>query len=235
MSKKLMQSLIQEKFGFTKDMTDLTKKGGYPTEGKLPQPSAHPMEKFRKIIKAALGATTSEQDEAIENIFDFKSILRLAHKHGLTPFVINGLKTIEVEINKPKTKIDSELIAQTWEDIKNQIPYWFIALIPHNKEELPEEDKLEITNLLNYMAHFNKESEKAGKELAKNTEHGKDKTQAEKNLEKAMKDTGNEDVKHSKVKPEEIESEAKVEDPKVPVNHEDQLEGEEYTGKKKDK
>ena len=50
MSKKLIQSLIQEKFGYTKDMEDLTKKGGYPTEGKLPQPSAHPMEKFRKII-----------------------------------------------------------------------------------------------------------------------------------------------------------------------------------------
>lgn len=238
MSKKYIKQLIQEKFGYTADMKTLTSKDGNPTAGKFPQTSAHPMEKFRNIIKMALGATTTEQDEKLENIIDFNSLFRLANKHGLAPVVINSFKEIQIELDKPKGKIDSEKIEQLWDDVKNRIPYWFLALVPHNKEEIEETDKNTIANLLQYMEYFNKKSEKAGNEASKDTEHASRDTKAKDNLNKARKNASMETEAASesklKQKPEELEKIAKSKAPEVPINKENELDGEEYTKPNKD-
>lgn len=232
MSKDSIRNLIKEKFGYTTDMKKVTS-DGYPTSGKEPQKSAHPMEKFRNVIKAVLGATTTEQDGILENVVDFNSLFRLANKHGLAPIIINNLKELQVEIEKPKTKRDRDVILKLWTEIKDTIPYWFLGLLAvDEKEEMAEDDKQNITKLLNYMTQFNKDSEKAGKENAKETEHAGRDTQAKENLNKARKDAkidldAGSEKKLSKKSEIEIESSVKGESPEVPED-DSKKEGKEY-------
>ena len=223
MSTETIKQLIQEKFGFVTDMKKLTKKLDDPTEGKAPQKSAHPLEKFREFIKLALGATTTAQDGQLENLVDLNSVIRLANKYALSGEVITNLKNIQAEFDKPKTKRDYQVVATLWDDTKDKIPYWFLTLMPNNrKEEMTEKDKLDVTNLFNYMAHFNKVSEKAGKELAKNTEHADTDTAAKKNLDKVRKGAGI-DIKtgFKKEKPEILKNDTKPEKPEVPEKDKD--------------
>lgn len=231
MSKETIKLLIQEKFGYVTDFDKVNKKRDLddPTRGKDPQKSAHPLEKFREFIKLALGATTTDQDAKIENLIDLDSVIRLANKYALQVDVINNLKNIKAEFEKSKPKRDKEEILKLWNDTKNKIPYWFLTLMPNNrKEEMEEKDKEQITNLLNYMAHFNKESEKVGKELSKNTEHAARTTAAKDNLDKARKDAGIKDKdagaeKKLKEKPETPTTEGaeKAKAPEVPEKEKD--------------
>ena len=227
MSKESIKQVIQEKYGFVTDMKNLTNKKDDPTEGKPPQKSAHPLEKFRDFIKLALGATTTEQDEQLGNMLDLDAVIRLANKYALTAEVVGNLKNIKAEFDKPKTKRDIEVISNLWQDTKDKIPHWFLTLMPKNREQMEEKDKLDITNLLNYMEYFNKESEKAGKELSKNTEHAGRNTTAKDNLDKAKKAVGFGDKeagseKKLKVTPEkELESTEKAVAPKVPEPEKD--------------
>lgn len=206
-----IRKILQEKFGYTTNLPPLTRMHDDVTEGKEPQPSAHPLEKFRGTIKAILGATTTEQDGILENAIDFSALHRLANKHGFAPEIIKNFSVIELEIKKPKAKRDKDAIVNAWNAVKNKIPHWFMGLItPKDGEVLPDLDKKNITNLLTVMDKINKESEKAGKEAAKETEHAGRDTQAKKNLDKARKDAGIPDKdagseKKLKEKPEEVE------------------------------
>lgn len=194
MSKEAIKSIIREKFGYTADLKELGKKGGEPTEGKVPQPSAHPMEKFRNVIKAVLGATNTEQDAKIENLIDFNALLRLASKHGLNETIIANLKNIQSEVDKPKNKQDRDVIVKLWTEVKDTIPYWFLGLLPV-KEDASDEEKLVLTNLIQYMNHFNDESEKFGKEKAKETPTDRPKSPAK---SKKVEDIEPADKKSSK-------------------------------------
>lgn len=203
-----IRKVIQEKFGFTTNLPpvkrmhdDVTERNG--KGGK--NPAYLPVEEFRKVVKALMGATTTEQDQEIENVVDFVALHRLANKHGFGPQFISHLNTIQVEIEKPKGKRDREAIMAEWKQIQKNVPFWFLGLLPH-KEAMPEEDKKNLANLLDIMAEINKESEKAGKEAAKATEHAGRDTQAKKNLDKARKehdvDTDAASEKKLKKKPE---------------------------------
>jgi hypothetical protein len=107
--------------------------------------------------------------------------------------------------------------------VKKHVPYWFIGLLSPKGKELEELDKKNISNLLVVMDKFNKLSEKAGKENAKNTEHQSRDTQAKDNLDKARKEVKIEDKaagsekKLKEVKAETVEGvKAKAEEPKLP-------------------
>lgn len=218
-----IKTLIQEKFGYTKDIPPISELHNDVTDGKKPQPSAHPLEEFRKVIKLLMGATTTEEDGLLENAIDFTSLHRLANKHGFAPTFISHLNTIQTEIKKDKKSRDDTIIIEAWNAIKKDIPYWFMGLLPPKKDEsLEETDKKNITNLLNVMDKINKKSEQAGKEAAKDTEHADRKTAAKKNLDAARKDAGISDKeagseKKLNKKPDEVqgeESKAKV--PELP-------------------
>jgi hypothetical protein len=217
-----IRTLIQEKFGYTKDLPPVNDMHNDVTEGKKPQPSAHPLEEFRKTIKLLMGATTTEEDGIIENAIDFSALHRLANKHAFAPAFINHLNTIQVEIKKDKKSRDEDAIKAAWDAIRKDIPYWFVGLLPPKKgEDLPEEDKKNITNLLKVMDKINSESEKAGKEAAKETEHADRKTEAKKNLDAARKSAGMDKESGSEKKlnkepentPEGVKS--KAEEPKL--------------------
>jgi hypothetical protein len=217
-----IRKLIQEKFGYTVNLPTVNQMHDDVTEGKKPQPSAHPLEEYRKVIKAVLGATTTEEDGILENAVDFTALHRLANKHGFAPAVMNQLNTIATEVKKPKAQRDSDLIISAWGEVKKFVPYWFIGLLSPKKEPLEDLDKKNITNLLKLMDKFNKESEKAGKELAKDTEHQSRDTQAKKNLDAARKDAkiDKEAVSEKKMKEDksvEVEGhKSKAEEPKLP-------------------
>lgn len=171
MSIATVRTLIQEKFAYTADDKQIIKDGEpVASDKKEPQKSAHPMEKFRKVVKSILGATTTEEDAEIENVIDFEALFRLATKHGLAPTVLTNLEVIKVELGKSKKKRDSDVISNAWALVKENIPYWFLGVLP-SKDDAAQEDKQLVTQLLDVMSYFNKESEKAGKENTKNTEH----------------------------------------------------------------
>lgn len=217
-----IRKLIQEKFGYTKDLPSLSKMHDDANADKKVVPAAHPLEEFRNVIKALMGATTTEQDGILENAIDFTALHRLASKHGFSPKMLNSFNTIELEIKKPVKSRDSELINKTWNEVKKEIPFWFMGLLtPKKGEELEEFDKKNISNLLTVMEKINKESEKAGKEAAKDTEHQDRKTEAKKNLDAAKKDAGIENKEAGSEKklnkePEEVKGvEVKAEEPKL--------------------
>lgn len=218
-----IRKLIQEKFGFTKDLPSLSDMHKDATADKEPVPAAHPLEKFRNVIKALMGSTTTEEDGILENAIDFTALQRLANKHGFGPSLLNSFNIIELEMKKPVKGRDTDLINNTWNSVKKEIPFWFMGLIaPKKGEELEEFDKKNITNLLTVMDKINKVSEKAGKENAKDTGTNERKTEAKKNLDDAkkgngdaLKDAGSE--KKLNKEPEEIKSvESKAEEPKLP-------------------
>ena len=157
MANETFRKLLQEKFGYTADLKTVVK-DGYPvsSDKKEPQKSAHPMEKFRNVIKVILGATDTEQDTELERAIDFDALFRLATKHGLAPMVLTNLETIKTEINKPKSKRDKEVISTAWEGVKDNIPYWFLGVLP-SKDDEKQEDKELVTQLLDVMSYFNKE------------------------------------------------------------------------------
>lgn len=214
-----IRKLIQEKFGYTKDLPSLSKMHDDANADKKAVPAAHPLEEFRNVIKALMGATTTEQDGILENAIDFTALQRLANKHGFSKQLLNSFNIIELEIKKPLKSRDSELINKTWSEVKKDIPFWFMGLLtPKKGEELEEFDKKNIANLLTVMDKINKESEKSGKEAAKNTEHQDRKTDAKKNLDAAKeisdKEAGSE--KKLKKEPEEVKGvETKAEEPKL--------------------
>ncbi len=186
-----IRKLIREKFGYTTNLPsvnamhkDVTDRNG--RDGK--NPAYLPIEQYRNVVKALLGATTTEEDGKIENTIDFQALHRLANKHAFAPAFLESLNTIQVHIEKGKDA-DRDIIMQEWKKIKDNVPYWFIGLLSNkDKTELPEEDKKLLTNLKEMMEEFNKNSEKIGKEKAKNTEHASRDTQAKKNLDVARKD-----------------------------------------------
>lgn len=192
-----IRKLIQEKFGYTTDLSsntdmhrDVTDRNG--RGGK--NPAYLPIEQYRKIIKELMGATTTEDDAMIENAVDFASLRRLANKHGFSKQFEESLNTIQLEVKKPKAQRDRETIVKAWDSIKENVPFWFLGLLPnHKNEELPEEDKKLLLNLKEIMAEFNKTSEKYGKEQAENTEHAGRDTAAKDNLDKARKEAGMKD------------------------------------------
>lgn len=222
--KDRVRKLIQEKFGFTTNLPTVNQMHNDVTEGKKPQPSAHPMEEYRKVIKALMGSTTTEEDGLIEDSVDFSALHRLANKHGFAPAVLNQLNTIAVEIKKPKAQRDRDSIVNAWAEVKEHVPYWFMGLLPPKKEQLDDLDKKNIKNLHVLMAKYNKESEKNGEDKAKATEHASRDTQAKDNLDKARKDAKIEDkdagsekkLKEVKaIEPEGTDAK-KVEEPKLP-------------------
>lgn len=217
-----IKQLIQEKFGYTKDLPPVSEMHNDVTDGKKPQPSAHPLEEFRKTIKLLMGATTTEEDGLLENAIDFTALHRLANKHAFAPAFISHLNTIQTEIKKDKKTRNDEAILEAWNTIKKDIPYWFMGLLPPKKDEtLEETDKKNITNLLKVMEKINDKSAKAGKELAKDTEHADRKTAAKKNLDDARKEAGIKDKeagseKKLKETPEEVKGvESKAKEPEL--------------------
>jgi hypothetical protein len=100
-----MRKLIQEKYGFVTNLPTVTQMHDDVTEGKKPQPSAHPLEGYRKVIKALLGSTTTQEDGILENAVDFTALHRLANKHGFAPSVMNSLNTIDLELNQQQSVI----------------------------------------------------------------------------------------------------------------------------------
>lgn len=233
-----IRKLIQEKFGFTKDLPSLSDMHKDADADKKPVPAAHPLEKFRNVIKALMGSTTTEEDGILENAIDFTALQRLANKHGFGPSLLNSFNIIELEMKKPVKGRDTDLINKTWDGVKKEIPFWFMGLIaPKKGEDIEEYDKKNITNLLTVMDKINKVSEKTGKEAAKETEVSDRKTEAKKNLDDAkkgngdaLKDAGSE--KKLNKEPEAVKSvEAKAEEPKLP---EDESKKEAPKEKKKD-
>jgi hypothetical protein len=161
-----------------------------PTEHKKNQPAGWmPVEKYREVIKALMGHLSTEDEGKIEDTIDFVALHRLANKHGFAPKVLNQLNTIQVELEKPKGKIDRKAVMAAWKEVQENIPFWFLGLLPH-KEEMPEEDKKNLANLMDIMAEINKMSKKAGEENAKDTEHAGRDTAAKKNLDKARTELG---------------------------------------------
>lgn len=234
MANETFRKLLQEKFGYTADVDKLAKDSDEPTKGKEPQKSAHPLEKYRNAIKHILGATTTEEDAKLEHSIDFDALIRLANKHGLSAQIIANLNNIKSEFDKPVSKQDEDAILAWWEEIKENIPYWFLGLLSV-KEEQSKEHEDAVTSLLDVMAKFNKESEKAGKEFSKNTEHASTDTKARKALEKALKDAGIDLKLIKKDKTDEVvpvEAEpAKLELPEDPSKKD----GDEYTEPNKEK
>lgn len=188
-----VRRLIQEKFGYTEDLPgnhelhdDVTERN---LQNKKDAPQNHPMEAWRKVVKALLGATTTEEDGIIEHAIDYTALRRLASKHGFSHLMDNHLNSLEEEFKKPKKERDIDKIKFALKELKDKIPFWFLGLLPtKNKEEMPEEDKKSLTNLLEIMDEFNKRSEDMGKKGAKDTEHASRKTAAKKNLDAARKD-----------------------------------------------
>lgn len=186
-----IRKLMQEKFGYVTDVPplsklhdDVTTRNGRGGDN----PAYLPVEKYRAVIKHLMNATTTEEDGQIEDALDFTALHRLANKHGFAPAFLESLNTIQLEVVKPKAKRDRKSIMAAWTKIKDSVPFWFLGLLPnHNKEELPEDDKKLLTNLIDMMDEFNKNGEKEGKAAAKDTEHAGRDTEAKKNLDKARK------------------------------------------------
>lgn len=190
MLKDKIQQILNEKFGYTTDLKPITRMHDGPTEGKKPQPSSHPMEQYRNIIKSILGATTTEEDGIVEDVIDFSALHRLANKHGFSPALLNSLNTIELEIQKPVGKRDRDIINKSWEEFKGSVPFWFLGLLSPKDGKMEDLDKKNITNLITLMDKFNKNSKTEGETLAKETENASRDTNAKKNLDKARKDAG---------------------------------------------
>jgi hypothetical protein len=185
-----IRKVIQEKFGYTTNLPtnnemhdDVTERNG--KDGK--NPAYLPVEEYRKVIKALMGHLSTEDEGKIEDTVDFTALHRLANKHGFAPLVMNHLNTIQVQLEKPSGKRDRKAILAAWKEVQENIPFWFLGLLPH-KEEMPESDKKNLANLLDIMAEINKVSAKVGKENAKDTEHAGRDTAAKKALNKARKD-----------------------------------------------
>jgi len=184
-----IRKVLREKFGFTTNLPDIKDMHDGPAEktGRHGKGAAfQSVEKYREVIKTLMGHKTTEKAGKIEDIVDFAALTRLANKHGLAQNVMVPLGVIEVEIGK-KGKLDRKAVIQAWTEVQKHIPFWFLGLLPH-KEEMPEEDKKNLTNLLDLMDKINKNSEKEGKAAAKDTEHAGRDTAAKKNLDKARKE-----------------------------------------------
>lgn len=188
-----IRQLIREKFGYTTNLPNVSHDMHLgPTERHPPvkdNPAYLPVEKYRNVIKALLGATTTEEDSIVENVVDFASLQRLAAKHGFSKQFESNLNTIQVEIDKKPADRDRALITKTWEELKENIPFWFLGMLPDRSgHEMPEEDKALLSNLQDIMKEFNKNAEKHGKEKSKDTEHASRDTAAKDSLDKARKD-----------------------------------------------
>jgi len=194
------RKLIQEKFGFTSNLPnhnnrmhdDVTVRNGKGSAN----PAYLPVEEFRKNIKLLMGATTTEEDENLKKALDFRMLRRLAKKYDV------GIEEDIDLLEKAFEKHDRNLISREWERIKDKMPFWFVGMLSANiragqqvnagkeNEELPENDKAALVNLWDAMEAINDESDKHGKEWAKNTPRADRDTQAAKNLQKAKKDAG---------------------------------------------
>lgn len=187
------RKLLQEKFGYTSnlpnhnnrlhdDVTDRNGQGGK-------NPAYLPVEEFRKQIKLLMGSTTTEEDENIKDVLDFRMIHRLFDKAGIQ--VKDDLDLLE----KAFEKKDKNLISRAWSRIKDKTPYWFMGMLTANvgpgkgmavgNEELPENDKAALINLMDVMEAINAEAEKQGKEASKDTPEADRNTNAASNLKKA--------------------------------------------------
>lgn len=187
------RKILQEKFGYTTnlpndvnrlhdDVTDRNGKGGK-------NPAYLPVEEFRKQIKLLMGATTTEEDANLKDALDFRMLHRLFEKYGMN--VKDDLDLLE----KAFEKRDKNLISRAWTRISDKIPYWFLGMLTANmgpgdatkagNEELPENDKAALVNLLDIMKAVNDEAEKQGKESAKNTPKADRDTKAASNLKKS--------------------------------------------------
>jgi len=202
------RKILQEKFGFTSNLPnsnyrlhdDVTDRNG--KEGK--NPAYLPVEEFRKQIKLLMGMTTTEEDMNLKDALDFRMLRTLCSKTGID--VEEDIATLE----KAFEKRDKNLISKSWNLIKDKLPFWFLGMLTANtspgkamsekNEELPENQKEALKNIIDVMEKINKESEKQGKAAAKNTPKGDEKTQAEKNLEKSRKSADMDPIKNKKPK-----------------------------------
>jgi hypothetical protein len=201
-----IRKVLQEKFGYTTNIPSNRELHAGPNEDKKTQPAGwQPVEEYRKVIKALMNHLSTEDAGKLEDLVDFASLRRLANKHGIEREMLAHLNTIELEFDKPKAKMDKAVVMAAWKEIQENVPFWFLGLLPH-KEEMPEEDKKNLANLMEIMAEINKISKKAGEEAAKDTEHAGRDTAAKKNLDKARKkhdvDTEAASEKKLKQKPE---------------------------------
>jgi hypothetical protein len=187
------RKLIQEKFGYTTNLPnhnnrmhdDVTDKNG--KEGK--NPAYLPVEEFRKQIKLLMGATTTEEDERLKDVLDFRMLHRLFEKNG-----IQAKDDIDL-LEKSYEKGDKNLISQAWLSVKDKLPFWIIGMLTANNgpgaamakdnDKLPENDKKALVNLFDVMEAVNKEAKKQGKDASKNTTHVTRDTQAATNLKQA--------------------------------------------------
>jgi hypothetical protein len=210
--KKEFEQLLNEKFGFTVDLPenkqpsparmhdDVTTRNGKGSK----TPGGHPMEKYREVVKAILGHIDTEGQAILENSIDWIALKRLANKHGLKSTFTDAIDFLEAESKKKKP--NAEEMLKKWEETKKNVPYWFLGMVGKKnekgeKEELPEHDKKNITNLFDIMDKVREISGKEFERAAKGTPKG-EKTQAEKNLDKARKEHKIEKIEERNKKPE---------------------------------
>lgn len=191
------KELLNEKFGFTKnlppnkqptparmhdDVTDRNGRGSYTSGG-------HPMEKYRNNLKVLLNALDTETESIVENTVDWERIKRLGKKYSLPNTFVNTVEEIQAEYDK-KTP-DIEILKEKLEELKKDIPYWFLGRIgtdvPNDPRELEEEDKESLTNLRDIM---DKIKDVSGKEFKRANENSPtyEKTEAHKTLDKFRSD-----------------------------------------------
>ncbi|MFW6130685.1 MAG: hypothetical protein ACOC56_05810 [Atribacterota bacterium] len=202
------RKVLLEKFGFTSNLPNdnerlhdnVTDRNGQ--DGR--NPAYLPVEEFRKEIKLLMGATTTEEDQNLKDILDFRKLRSLFDKYGMTE-VEQDLDLLE----KAFEKNDKNLISRAWNRIKDKVPYWFLGMLSANQgadkdgssnyypkgmtvdnEKLPEQDKAALINLLDVMKKVNDEAEKEGKAAAKNTPEADRDTEASKNLKSVKNKTG---------------------------------------------
>jgi hypothetical protein len=164
-----IREIIREKFGYTKDIPaeiDLHKD---VTDGKKLSPANHPLEPFRKAIKAILGVQQIDDPAKVEEAIKMVKLEQLAKKHSFSEEFIQAIGRIKEEIGKSKP--NREEINANWEKVKKSVPYWVLGLVSPKIDEQEKDEKDSIVNLITLMNDFNKESEKNGKEKADDTKN----------------------------------------------------------------
>lgn len=185
-----IKQLINEKFGYTTNLPDLSKMHAdvqdreKATEVKK---ADHPLEKYRNEIRALMGSMGP--DEMIERMIDFAKMESLGKKYDLAPQYFESLAIMQAELKLAKTKQDRNKINDEWEKIKSTVPYWFFGMLGSAAKDRKMEttDENDVKQLLQWMDEFNKEGKKEHEAMAKGSPDGKQKSQAEKNLDKAKK------------------------------------------------
>lgn len=202
------RKILMEKFGYTSNLpNDNERLHDYVTDrnGKDGKNAAYlPVEEFRKEIKMLMGATTTEEDQNLKDMLDFRKLRSLFDKYGMTQ-VEQDLDLLE----KAFEENDKNLISRAWDRIRDKVPYWFLGMLSANQgpdkdassnyypggmtvdnDKLPEEDKAALVNLMDVMKAVNDEAEKQGKDAAKNTPNADRNTEAAKNLKSAKDGAG---------------------------------------------